>query len=118
MLVTYESLEVVDVEGVVRYVAALQQSDGSFAGDEWGEIDTRFSFCALATLALLVSALHVHACCLCPRHFGCASMRVHACAFMRVHACVFMHVHACVFMHVHACVFMHVHACVCLHVYM
>lgn len=56
------------MEGVVRYVAELQQPDGSFAGDEWGEIDTRFSFCALATLALLVSALHVQ------------HMHVHACA--------------------------------------
>jgi prenyltransferase beta subunit len=26
---------------------------GSFQGDEWGEIDTRFSFCALAALALV-----------------------------------------------------------------
>ena len=31
----------------------MQQSDGSFAGDEWLEIDTRFSYCAVATLALL-----------------------------------------------------------------
>lgn len=29
------------------------QPDGSFAGDEWGEIDTRFSYCALSTLAIL-----------------------------------------------------------------
>ena len=34
-------------------VASLQLPDGSFAGDRWGEIDTRFSFCALATAALL-----------------------------------------------------------------
>lgn len=26
---------------------------GSFAGDEWGEIDTRFSYCALSCLSLL-----------------------------------------------------------------
>lgn len=26
---------------------------GSFSGDEWGEIDTRFSYCAVASLALL-----------------------------------------------------------------
>jgi geranylgeranyl transferase type-2 subunit beta len=26
---------------------------GSFAGDEWGEIDTRFSYCAVAALSLL-----------------------------------------------------------------
>jgi geranylgeranyl transferase type-2 subunit beta len=29
------------------------QPDGSFAGDEWGEIDTRFSYCALSTLAIM-----------------------------------------------------------------
>ena len=33
--------------------AGLQQADGSFAGDAAGEIDTRFSYCALATCALL-----------------------------------------------------------------
>mmetsp|Transcript_30086 Transcript_30086/g.87638 ORF Transcript_30086/g.87638 Transcript_30086/m.87638 type:complete len:306 (-) Transcript_30086:132-1049(-) len=38
---------------IVRYVASLQQDDGSFVGDQWGEVDTRFSYCALATLALL-----------------------------------------------------------------
>lgn len=26
---------------------------GAFAGDEWGEIDTRFAYCAVACLALL-----------------------------------------------------------------
>lgn len=36
-----------------RYVAGLQQADGSFAGDEWGEIDTRFSYCALSCLSIL-----------------------------------------------------------------
>eukprot|EP01156_Anaeramoeba_ignava_P020692 Anaeramoba_ignava/c16885_g1_i1.p1 GENE.c16885_g1_i1~~c16885_g1_i1.p1 ORF type:complete len:230 (-),score=45.15 c16885_g1_i1:32-721(-) len=35
------------------FVASLQQSDGSFAGDIWGEIDTRFSYCALSCLSLL-----------------------------------------------------------------
>lgn len=74
VLTLYDSLTEIDIEGVVKYVAGLQQPDGSFAGDKWGkqlffpwqfekhppsnsvgEIDTRFSFCALATLALLVS---------------------------------------------------------------
>jgi geranylgeranyl transferase type-2 subunit beta len=31
----------------------LQLPDGSFAGDSWGEVDTRFSYCALLTLSLL-----------------------------------------------------------------
>jgi geranylgeranyl transferase type-2 subunit beta len=34
-------------------VAQLQQPDGSFWGDEWGETDTRFSYCALCALWLL-----------------------------------------------------------------
>ena len=77
----YDSVEVVDVEGIVSYVKGLQKSDGSFMGDKWGEptasqtgeneergahlpassvsaageVDTRFSFCSLASLALLVS---------------------------------------------------------------
>lgn len=42
-----------DVELVVKFVAGLQQADGSFAGDKWGEIDTRFSYCALSIMSLL-----------------------------------------------------------------
>jgi len=53
ILCTYDRLDAVDVDGIVKYVASLQQSDGSFTGDKWGEVDTRFSFCAVATLALL-----------------------------------------------------------------
>jgi prenyltransferase beta subunit len=39
---------------VVSYVTKLQNEDGSFCGDQWGEVDTRFSMCAVACLALLV----------------------------------------------------------------
>lgn len=46
------------VEKIVIYVSKLQQDDGSFTGDKWGEIDTRYSFCALACLSLLVSILY------------------------------------------------------------
>nr|CAI5834066.1 unnamed protein product [Callosobruchus analis] len=53
ILCIYDNLDVIDVDGVVRYIASLQLSDGSFMGDKWGEVDTRFSFCAVATLALL-----------------------------------------------------------------
>ena len=38
---------------VANFIACLQQPDGSFAGDEWGEIDTRFSYCALSALSIL-----------------------------------------------------------------
>ena len=34
-------------------VASLQKDDGSFMGDKWGEVDTRFSYCALNCCALL-----------------------------------------------------------------
>jgi geranylgeranyl transferase type-2 subunit beta len=37
----------------VRYIASLQQADGSFAGDEWLEIDCRFIFCAALALSIL-----------------------------------------------------------------
>ncbi|KAA0202758.1 hypothetical protein HAZT_HAZT009302 [Hyalella azteca] len=55
ILVLLDSVSSIDVEGVVRYVSGLQNSDGSFNGDKWGEVDTRFSFCAVACLRLLVS---------------------------------------------------------------
>jgi len=40
-------------EEIIKFIVSLQQPDGSFAGDEWGEIDTRFSYCALSALSLL-----------------------------------------------------------------
>jgi geranylgeranyl transferase type-2 subunit beta len=40
--VTLDAVDSVDVEAVVKYVQQLQQDDGSFVGDVWGEVDTRF----------------------------------------------------------------------------
>ncbi len=34
-------------------IRGLQQPDGSFFGDQWGEVDTRFSYCALSCLSLI-----------------------------------------------------------------
>lgn len=34
-------------------MSGLQQPDGSFFGDEWGEVDTRFSYCALSSMAII-----------------------------------------------------------------
>lgn len=48
-----ENLKSVDASRVADWVCSLQQPDGSFVGDEWGEVDTRFSYCALQILALL-----------------------------------------------------------------
>lgn len=53
ILCIYDALSEINCEAVVRYVVSLQQHDGSFFGDRWGEVDTRFSFCAVATLTLL-----------------------------------------------------------------
>lgn len=61
-------------------IAALQQPDGSFWGDEWGETDTRFSYCALSALWLLdrleavdvpAAAAYVAACKNFDGGFGC-----------------------------------------------
>jgi len=39
---------------IIRFIASLQQPDGSFVGDlQAREIDTRFTYCALQSLALL-----------------------------------------------------------------
>ncbi|XP_068140306.1 geranylgeranyl transferase type-2 subunit beta [Drosophila tropicalis] len=53
ILCTYDAVDEIDTDAVVRFVVGLQQPDGSFFGDKWGEVDTRFSFCAVATLTLL-----------------------------------------------------------------
>lgn len=42
-----------DVDAICKYVKSLQKEDGSFCGDKWGEVDTRFSFGAVAALSLL-----------------------------------------------------------------
>lgn len=38
---------------IVHYVNSLQLDNGAYQGDEWGEVDTRFAFCAAVTLAVL-----------------------------------------------------------------
>ena len=44
---------------VIQFIQSLQQQDGSFAGDEWGEVDTRFSYCALSALSILNSSASI-----------------------------------------------------------
>jgi geranylgeranyl transferase type-2 subunit beta len=53
ILALYDALDKVDRAKVIEFVSSLQQPDGSFAGDKWGEIDTRFSYCALSILSIL-----------------------------------------------------------------
>lgn len=60
ILVMYDAENLINIESLVSYVAGLQQKDGSFIGDKWGEVDTRFSFCAIACLSLVVSDTCIH----------------------------------------------------------
>lgn len=53
ILALYDALDLIDKDAVAAFIASLQQDDGSFAGDKWGEIDSRFSYCSLLTLAIL-----------------------------------------------------------------
>jgi geranylgeranyl transferase type-2 subunit beta len=53
VLVTFDGLDSLDKEKTRDYVLSLRQPDGSFSGDEWGEIDTRFVYCAISCLSLL-----------------------------------------------------------------
>lgn len=38
---------------VAQFIAGLQQPNGTFAGDKWGETDTRFIYCAMLALSLM-----------------------------------------------------------------
>eukprot|EP00980_Cylindrotheca_fusiformis_P023380 scaffold10429_cov126-Cylindrotheca_fusiformis.AAC.11 len=42
-------------DDIIKFIVSLQQKDGSFVGDQWGEVDTRFTYCALSALSLLSS---------------------------------------------------------------
>ncbi len=60
ILATVDALEDLDRRGkagrerVAQYIAQLQNREtGAFAGDEWGEMDTRFLFGGLLALSLL-----------------------------------------------------------------
>lgn len=55
ILTIYDAIDknIVNTNKIVSYIKSLQQPDGSFYGDKWGEVDVRFSFGAIATLSLL-----------------------------------------------------------------
>lgn len=53
ILALLDELHRLDTDKVVAYIAGLQQPGGSFAGDKWGEIDTRFTYCALLACSIL-----------------------------------------------------------------
>jgi geranylgeranyl transferase type-2 subunit beta len=52
----FDSLDLLTDENLnklVNYFVTLQNSDGSFNGDYAGEVDARFSYCAISALSLL-----------------------------------------------------------------
>jgi geranylgeranyl transferase type-2 subunit beta len=53
LIIADYDLSQLDIKNILNFVVSLQQNDGSFAGDQWGEIDTRFSYCALSCLSIL-----------------------------------------------------------------
>jgi geranylgeranyl transferase type-2 subunit beta len=55
ILVQLNRIDLINKQSLSLYIKKLQQDDGSFLGDQWGEIDTRFSFCAIACLKLIDS---------------------------------------------------------------
>ncbi|ORY91648.1 rab geranylgeranyltransferase [Leucosporidium creatinivorum] len=53
ILAMQDSLHLLNKEKIVSYILSLQAPNGGFAGDEWGEIASRFSYCAVSALSLL-----------------------------------------------------------------
>jgi len=53
ILIMQDALDRMDVDRVVKFILSLQQPSGVFAGDHWGETDTRFLYCAVNALSLL-----------------------------------------------------------------
>ncbi|KAL1760635.1 terpenoid cyclases/protein prenyltransferase alpha-alpha toroid [Schizophyllum commune] len=53
ILLELDAIDKLDVDRVVKFILSLQQPSGVFAGDRFGEIDTRFTYCAINALSLL-----------------------------------------------------------------
>lgn len=56
ILATYKSLDRLsneDKDEIVRFILSNQKEDGSFQGDKFGEVDTRFVYTALSCLSIL-----------------------------------------------------------------
>ena len=62
ILAIANKLHILETDKIVDFITSLQQPDGSFAGDSWGEIDTRFTYCALSALSILkrIDAVNVN----------------------------------------------------------
>ncbi|KAG6890032.1 hypothetical protein C0995_012489 [Termitomyces sp. Mi166 len=53
ILLMHDALDRIDVPRVVKFILSLHQPSGVFAGDSFGETDTRFLYCAVSALSLL-----------------------------------------------------------------
>jgi geranylgeranyl transferase type-2 subunit beta len=53
ILAIFEQTNDIKQDELINYVASLQRPNGSFVGDVWGEVDTRFSYCAILILAII-----------------------------------------------------------------
>ncbi|KAH8111599.1 terpenoid cyclases/Protein prenyltransferase [Phellopilus nigrolimitatus] len=53
ILIMQDALDRVDVGRVTGFILSLQQPSGAFAGDRFGETDTRFLYCSISALSLL-----------------------------------------------------------------
>ncbi|KAL5501171.1 BET2 [Sanghuangporus vaninii] len=53
ILVIQDALDRIDVERVTKFITSLQLPSGAFAGDRFGETDTRFLYCSISALSLL-----------------------------------------------------------------
>ena len=53
ILALCDCLHRIDSNQIAQFISSLQKSDGSFTGDKWGEVDTRFSYCAVSALSIL-----------------------------------------------------------------
>jgi len=51
----FNAVESIIKDRLVAYIKSLMNEDGSFSGDYAGEVDTRFSYCAVSILSLLDS---------------------------------------------------------------
>lgn len=46
-------MDVIDKDKVVSFILSLYQPNGSFITDKYGELDLRFNYCAVQSMALL-----------------------------------------------------------------
>jgi len=53
VLSMFDATNEIDLDRLASYFKGLQNPDGSFMGDHSGEVDTRFSYCAVSALSLM-----------------------------------------------------------------